>query len=152
MGPRKKLPVGSVFPVNSTFSTVSSVHFGASPWLRKRPVDEQQVRQVCSILHETCTLIVQLCETNIFVDSGSQSRPGSAESRHVWAISAGIAYFSWMWHFPGEIGRPNAPKCRSQKVGILKCKSRADRSKPVGLLVRPPAACSAMAARRFGPP
>ena len=42
-------------------------------------------------------------------------------------------------------------KCRSQKVGIIKCKSRADRSKPVGLLVRPPAACSAMAARRFGP-
>ena len=74
------------------------------------------------------------------------------ESRHVWAISAGIAYFSWMWHFPGEIGRPNAPKCRSQKVGILKCKSRADRSKPVGLLVFPSAACSAMAARRFDRP
>jgi len=26
---------------------------------------------------------------------------------------------------------------------VIKCKSRADRSKPVGLLVRPPAACSA---------
>jgi hypothetical protein len=54
--------------------------------------------------------------------------------------------------FPGEIGGPNAPSCRSQKVGIIKfksraCKSRADRSKPVGLLVFPSAACSAMAAR-----
>jgi len=53
-------------------------------------------------------------------------------------------------HFPDEVVLPNPPKCRSQKVGIIKCKSRADRSKPVGLLVCPPAACSAMAARRFG--
>ena len=56
----------------------------------------------------------------------------------------------WTRHFPDEFGLPNTPSCRSQKVGISKCKSRADRSKPVGLLVRPPAACSAMAARRFG--
>ena len=42
-----------------------------------------------------------------------------------------------MRHFPDEIGRLRTPSCRSQKVGIIKCKSRADRSKPVGLLVRP---------------
>ena len=57
---------------------------------------------------------------------------------------------NWTRHFPDTMGRSNAPSCRSQKVGISKCKSRADRSKPVGLLVRPPAAFSAMAARRFG--
>jgi len=34
------------------------------------------------------------------------------------------------------MGQSNPPKCRSQKVRIIKCKSRADRSKPVGLLVR----------------
>ena len=42
-----------------------------------------------------------------------------------------------MRHFPDELVLPNTPSCRSQKVGIIKCKSRADRSKPVRLLVRP---------------
>ena len=42
---------------------------------------------------------------------------------------------NWTRHFPDEFGLPNAQSCRSQKVGISKCKSRADRSKPVGLLV-----------------
>ena len=46
----------------------------------------------------------------------------------------------WTRHFPDEMGLPNPPKCRSQKVRIIKCKPRADRSKPVGLLVCPPAA------------
>ena len=50
-----------------------------------------------------------------------------------------------MRHFLDEHRRPNPPSCRSQKVGIIKCKSRADRSKPVGLLVRPPATCSRLA-------
>ena len=92
MGPKKNLPVENVFPVNSSFLTVSSVHFGASQWLRTRPVDEQEVRQVCSILHETCTLIDQLFEMNIFVDWRSPgSRPGSAESRDVWALQPGLS-------------------------------------------------------------
>ena len=54
------------------------------------------------------------------------------------AGNIGIARRVWIRHFPDEIERPNTPSCRSQKVGIIKCKSRADGSKPVGLLVRPP--------------
>ena len=115
-------------------------------------MDEQEVRQVCSILHETCTLIVQLFETNIFEDQGAQSRLGSAESEirlyhsQVWGLGR-----IWIRHFPAEIERPNPQKCSSQKVGLSKCKSRAGWSKSVGLLVRPPAACEAMARRRNGP-
>ena len=59
--------------------------------------------------------------------------------------------FAFLSGCPSRTRLEPPQKCRSQKVGIIKCKSRADRSKPVGLLVRPPAACSAMAARRFGP-
>ena len=47
-----------------------------------------------------------------------------------------------------DVARPNPQKGRSQKVEMMKCKSRADpslsRSKPVRLFVHPPAACAAM--------
>ena len=65
-------------------------------------------------------------------------RPGLARAHHL--IDPKLRPGGKLWptricmrHFPDEIGRPNAPSCRSQKVGIIKCKSRADRSKPVGL-------------------
>ena len=65
---------------------------------------------------------------------------------HVWAISAGIAYFFRTRHFPDKFGRPNppSPSCRSRKVGIT-CASLVPIGanlwplEPVGLLVRPPA-------------
>ena len=37
--------------------TVRPVQIGAPPWQSMRPVDEQEVRQVCSDRHETCTLL-----------------------------------------------------------------------------------------------
>jgi len=56
-----------------------------------------------------------------------------------------------MRHFPDEmldLQYCNPQKYRSQKVEMMKCKSRADpslsRSKPVRLFVHPPAARTAM--------
>ena len=38
------------------------VQIGAPPWRNMQPVDEQEVRQVCSDRHETCSLLFQLFE------------------------------------------------------------------------------------------
>ena len=50
-------------------------------------MDEQEVRQVCSDRHETCTLLFQLVEIYNLVYSVAHVRPRSAACRHVWAIS-----------------------------------------------------------------
>ena len=42
---------------------------------------KQEVRQFCSVRHETCTLVVQLFETNIVGDQVVQSLPGNAGCR-----------------------------------------------------------------------
>ena len=42
--------------------TIRAVQIGAPPWRSMRPVDKQEVRQVCSDRHETCTLLFQLFE------------------------------------------------------------------------------------------
>ena len=62
MGPGPTFAVGIEIPVISPVSTVRAVQIGAPPWRSMRPVDEQEVRQVCSDRHETCTLIFQLFE------------------------------------------------------------------------------------------
>ena len=53
-------PVGK--PVISPVLTARPLQIGAPPWQSMRPVDEQEVRQVCSDRHETCTLLFQLFE------------------------------------------------------------------------------------------
>ena len=62
MGPGKRNPGNLEIPVIWTILTVRAVQIGAPPWRSMRPVDEQEVRQVFSDRHETCTLIVQLFE------------------------------------------------------------------------------------------
>ena len=68
MGPGPTFPVGIEIPVISPVLTVRAVQIGAPPWRSMRPVDEQEVRQVCSDRHETCTLIFQLFEIYILAD------------------------------------------------------------------------------------
>ena len=41
---------------------VRPLQIGAPPWQSMRPMEKQEVRQVCSDRHETCTLIFQLFE------------------------------------------------------------------------------------------
>ena len=67
MGTGPTFPVGKEIPVISPVLTVRAVQIQtdldrAPPWRSMRPVDEQEVRQVCSDRHETCTLIFQLFE------------------------------------------------------------------------------------------
>ena len=81
MGPGPTFPVGKEIPVISPVLTVRAVQIGAPPWQSMRPMEKQEVRQVCSDRHETCTLIFQLFEIYNFVDYGVQSLPGSAASR-----------------------------------------------------------------------
>ena len=68
MGPGPTFPVEKEIPVISPVLTVRAVQIGAPPWRSMRPVDEQEVRQVCSDRHETCTLIFQLFEIYILAD------------------------------------------------------------------------------------
>ena len=63
-------------------------------------MDEQEVRQVCSDRHETCTLIFQLFEIYNFVDYGVQSLPGSAASRKSRQYRPILPTRVWMRHFP----------------------------------------------------
>ena len=88
MGPGPTFAVGIEIPVISPVLTVRAVQIGAPPWQSMRPVDEQEVRQVCSDRHETCTLIFQLFEIYNLAYEGAPSRPGSAESRFGWAYRA----------------------------------------------------------------
>ena len=62
MGPGPTFPVEKEIPVISPVLTVRPLQIGAPPWQSMRPVDEQEVRQVCSDRHETCTFIFQLFE------------------------------------------------------------------------------------------
>ena len=65
MGPGPTFAVGKEIPVISPVSTVRAVQIGAPPWQSMRPMEKQEVRQVCSDRHETCTLIFQLFESYI---------------------------------------------------------------------------------------
>ena len=62
MGPGPTFPVEKEIPVISPVLTVRAVQIGAPPWQSMRPMEKQEVRQVCSDRHETCTLIFQLFE------------------------------------------------------------------------------------------
>ena len=62
MGPGPTFAVEKEIPVISPVLTVRAVQIGAPPWQSMRPVEKQEVRQVCSDRHETCTLIFQLFE------------------------------------------------------------------------------------------
>ena len=57
MGPGPTFPVGKEIPVISPVLTVRAVQIGAPPWQSMRPMDKQEVRQVCSDRHETCILL-----------------------------------------------------------------------------------------------
>ena len=62
MGPGPTFAVEKEIPVISPVLTVRTVQIGAPPWQSMRPMEKQEVRQVCSDRHETCTLIFQLFE------------------------------------------------------------------------------------------
>ena len=68
MGPGPTFPVEKEIPVISPVLTVRAVQIGAPPWQSMRPMEKQEVRQVCSDRHETCTLIFQLFEIYILAD------------------------------------------------------------------------------------
>ena len=91
-GPGPKFPVGTEIPVIWTISKVRPIQIGASPWRSMRPVDEQEVR--------LADLLRSARDLHFIV-------PTFVQTRVAGAISAGIAYFFWMRHFPGEIDRPN---------------------------------------------
>ena len=65
MGPGPKLPVGKEIPVIWTIFPGFNGQGGPNrraAMAEHGPVDEQEVRQVCSDRHETCTLLFRLFE------------------------------------------------------------------------------------------
>ena len=71
MGPGPYFPVGTEIPV--IWTIFPGFNGQTAPNRRAamgsmRPVDEQEVRHVCSDRHETCTLLFQLFEIYILAD------------------------------------------------------------------------------------
>ena len=62
MDPGPTFQVGKEILIISPVLTVRAVQIGAPPWWSMRPMEKQEVRQVCSDRHETCTLIFLLFE------------------------------------------------------------------------------------------